>query len=168
MKSILILKGKGLIKMNKGRFTVVPEKDVTVFLIGVHINKPLQVHKWLPVILAMPAMLKELSNHKSIGCLSFEMFFKYKGVNIIQYWDSNESLLTYSKMPKHLKAWKRFSKQLKGNNAVGFYHETYNVKENNYENIYLNMPNFGLGKAVSPQEVTTRTHSAKQRLQVNQ
>lgn len=153
--------------MNRGRFTVLPEKEITVFLIGVHINKPLSVFKWLPVILAMPPMLKELSKDKTLGCMSFEMFFKYKGVQIVQYWESNEQLLKYSKMPEHLKAWKRFSKQLKNNDAVGFYHETYNINANNYENIYLNMPKFGLAKSMPAQEVNRRTNSAKQRLNSN-
>jgi Monooxygenase af470-like len=33
------------------------ERDLVVFLIGMHINKPWKLHKWLPVFLAMPKML---------------------------------------------------------------------------------------------------------------
>ena len=47
--------------------TVVPQRmaaqiegDFVVFLIGMRINKPWKLHKWLPVFLAMPRMLKEL------------------------------------------------------------------------------------------------------------
>jgi hypothetical protein len=36
------------------------EGDFVVFLIGMRINKPWKLHKWLPVFLAMPRMLKEL------------------------------------------------------------------------------------------------------------
>lgn len=150
--------------MNKGRYTVLPEENVTVFLIGLRINKLIAIHKWIPVLLAMSPMLKELSQNKALGCSSFEMFFKYKGVNIIQYWDTNEQLLEYSKMPKHLKAWKKFGKLMKNNDAVGFYHETYNVEKGNYENIYINMPEFGLGKTTKPIKVNKHIHSAKQRL----
>ncbi|MDT3982103.1 DUF4188 domain-containing protein, partial [Staphylococcus ureilyticus] len=46
----------------------------------------------------------------------------------------------------------------------GFYHETYNVDANQYENIYINMPDFGLGKARYNEKVTKATHTAKQRL----
>ena len=35
------------------------EGDFVVFLIGMRINKPWKLHKWLPVFLAMPKMLKE-------------------------------------------------------------------------------------------------------------
>jgi hypothetical protein len=34
--------------------------DFVVFLIGMRINKPWKVSKWLPVFLAMPRMIKEL------------------------------------------------------------------------------------------------------------
>ena len=36
------------------------EGDFVVFLIGARINKPWKIHKWLPVALAMPRMMKEL------------------------------------------------------------------------------------------------------------
>ena len=36
------------------------EGDFVVFLIGMRINKPWKLHKWLPVFLGMPRMLKEL------------------------------------------------------------------------------------------------------------
>ena len=36
------------------------EGDFVVFLIGMRVNKPWKIHKWLPVFLAMPRMIKEL------------------------------------------------------------------------------------------------------------
>ncbi|NWK84978.1 DUF4188 domain-containing protein [Staphylococcus sp. GSSP0090] len=150
--------------MNQGRYTVLPTEPVTVFLIGLHINKWYKIHQWLPVLLAMPPMLSELSKDKSLGCLSFEMLFKYRGVMVVQYWETNDQLLSYAKMPVHLKAWRKFSKKLKNNEAVGFYHETYNVDTHQYENIYINMPDFGLGQARSLSQVNKHSNTAKQRL----
>jgi Monooxygenase af470-like len=43
------------------RMTAEVEGDFVVFLIGMRINKPWKVHKWLPVFLAIPRMLKELA-----------------------------------------------------------------------------------------------------------
>ncbi|WP_436946501.1 monooxygenase family protein [Staphylococcus xylosus] len=83
--------------MNKGRYTVLPSEPITLFLIGLRVNKWYKIHKWLPVLLAMPPMLNELLKNKSLGCLSYEMLFKYRGVMIVQYWESNEQLLFYSK-----------------------------------------------------------------------
>ena len=45
------------------RMTAEIEGDFVVFLIGVRINKPWQIHKWLPVFMAMTPMLKELEKH---------------------------------------------------------------------------------------------------------
>lgn len=36
------------------------EGDFVVFLIGMRINKPSKLHKWLSVVRAMPKMLREL------------------------------------------------------------------------------------------------------------
>lgn len=164
MRLTLCYPAERRVKMNKGRYTVLPDEPITIFLIGLRVNKWYKIHKWLPVLLAMPPMLNELSKNKSLGCLSYEMLFKYRGVMVVQYWQSNEQLLTYSKMPTHLKAWRRFAKSLKQNEAVGFYHETYNSDTSQYENIYINMPDFGLGKARDNQAVNKATQTATQRL----
>jgi hypothetical protein len=36
------------------------EGDFVVFIIGMRVNRPWKLHKWVPVFLAMPRMLKEL------------------------------------------------------------------------------------------------------------
>ena len=46
--------------------------DFVVFLIGFRINKPWKLHKWLPVFLAMPRMLKELEGRPDSGFLGSE------------------------------------------------------------------------------------------------
>ena len=51
------------------RMTAQIEGDFVVFLIGMRINKPWKVHKWLPVFMAMPRMLKELAANPQSGCL---------------------------------------------------------------------------------------------------
>jgi Domain of unknown function (DUF4188) len=45
------------------------EGEFVVFLIGMRINKPWKIHKWLPVFLAMPRMLKELRANPDAGFL---------------------------------------------------------------------------------------------------
>ena len=70
------------------RMTAEIEGDFVVFLIGMRINKPLMIHKWLPVFLAMPRMLKELESHPESGFLGH---IQGLGV-IVQYWRSFEHL----------------------------------------------------------------------------
>ena len=41
------------------RMSVEMEGEFVVFLIGMRVNKPWKLHKWLPVFLAMPKMLAE-------------------------------------------------------------------------------------------------------------
>ena len=36
------------------------EGDFVVFIIGMRVNRAWKLHKWVPVFLAMPRMLKEL------------------------------------------------------------------------------------------------------------
>lgn len=58
-------------KVIRQRMTSMIEGDFIVFLIGMRINKLWKVHKWLPVFLAMPKMLQELSQRPDSGLLGF-------------------------------------------------------------------------------------------------
>jgi hypothetical protein len=66
------------------KMTAELDGEFVVFLIGMRINKPWKIHKWLPVFLAMPRMLKELAAHPEAGFLGHIMS---PGV-IVQYWRS--------------------------------------------------------------------------------
>jgi hypothetical protein len=118
-----------------------------VFMIGMRVNKPLQVHRWLPALMAMPRMLKELQAQPQYGLLGHEMWFS-RNIIVVQYWRDVEALMAYAhaRDSEHLPAWKAFNRDT-GGGAVGIWHETYVVGPNAYENVYVNMPAFGLGKA---------------------
>lgn len=149
----------------EGSYTTENSDTLVVFLIGMRINKRLAVNKWLPVFNAMPGMIKELyTNKEELGFLSMESYFGLRTTVMIQYWRSTEDLLAYAKGKKHLKAWKNFNNKVKNNQAVGIYHETYEVMETNYESIYRNMPVYGLGKAMKHIPITREHLSARQRM----
>lgn len=148
-----------------GRFTTENDEKIVVFLIGMRVNKRRAVHKWFPVFSAMPGMIKELYTHKEeLGFLSMESYFGLRTTVMIQYWRSTDDLLAYAKMQKHLSAWKNFNKKAGNNDAVGIYHETYEVEAGNYESIYGNMPLHGLGKAMEHVQITPERVSAGKRL----
>ncbi|MYL49798.1 DUF4188 domain-containing protein [Halobacillus litoralis] len=151
-------------KVFPGRYTAEADDEVVVFLIGMRVNKWWAVHKWLPVLLAMPPMVQELYSQKDNGFFSAENFFNLKTTLMIQYWRSEDELYAYAKAPKHLKAWRNFNRKVKDNSAVGIYHETYKVKDGEHEVIYGNMPLFGLAKAYQHVPVQPYTASANQRL----
>ena len=154
--------------IHRERLTAQLEGDFVVFLIGMRINNPLKVHKWLPVALAMPRMLNELYRQPELGFIHAEMWFA-RTIIQVQYWRSMEQLLAYAKNKEaqHLSAWQSFNKAIGTDGSVGIWHETYAVSPGSYENIYVNMPLFGLGKAGAAQVATGARQSATDRLRVH-
>lgn len=152
-------------KVFAGRYTVDNTEDIIVFIIGMRVNKRLAIHKWLPVFNAMPGMIKELyMNKEELGFLSMESYFGLRTTTMIQYWHSTEDLLAYAKNEKHLTAWKNFNQKVGNNDAVGIYHETFQISKGNYESVYANMPHYGLGKALNHIPITAERNSASKRL----
>lgn len=151
--------------LNKGRFTADSGDDVTVFLIGMRINKPLRVDKWLPVVRAMPRMLVHLSKDKSAGLLGFGSWFG-RTTMLVSYWRSPEHLHRFasSSDAPHLPAWRNFVKRVGNDGSVGIWHETYVVAPSSREVVYVNMPPFGLGQAIGVEPVGAGSQTAKQRL----
>lgn len=134
--------------IHRDRMTAHREGEFAVFLIGLRINQFWALHKWLPVAAAMPKMLKELYANPSLGLLSHEMWVS-RTVILVQYWQSLDALLAYAKARDsvHLPAWQAFNRAIGTDGSVGIWHETYLAKPGSYENVYVNMPAFGLGKA---------------------
>ncbi len=133
------------------RMTAEIEGDFVVFLIGMRINKWWQPHKWVPVARAMGKMLAELEARAAdeTGFLGVER----SGGIIVQYWRSFDQLEAYARDGEleHWPNWVRFNAVInKTVGVVGIWHETYLVKAGAYENVYANMPPFGLGKAMAP------------------
>lgn len=150
---------------HKERLTATLEGDFVVFLIGMRINKPWLIHKWIPVAQVMPRMLKELGQQPDLGLLHAEMWFS-RTIILVQYWRSMEQLLAYAKNKDaaHLPAWRAFNNAIGTDGSVGIWHETYRASAGSYENVYVNMPPFGLGKAGLLQPATGGRQSASGRL----
>lgn len=157
-------------KVHKGRYTTENSKNMVVFIIGMRVNKWLSIRKWGPVFTAMPGMIRELyENKEELGFLSMESYFGLRTTLMVQYWRSTEDLLAYARGKKHLAAWKNFNNKASNNDAVGFYHETYQIQPGNYESVYINMPSFGMGNANNHIPVPAKYGSARKRLEgINQ
>jgi hypothetical protein len=128
-----------------GRHKATIDGDFVVFLIGMRINKPWKVAKWLPVFAAMPRMLRYLAQHPEKGLLGYRWGFPV----ITQYWRSFDDLERFARDQDdpHLEPWRRYSKAVGASGDVGVFHETYQVRAGEYEAIYVNMPRVGLGAA---------------------
>lgn len=149
----------------KQRLTAEIEGEVVVFLIGMRINKFWKVHKWLPVMLAMPRMVQELFANPSLGFLGAHSWFGNPTI-MVQYWRSFEDLEQYAKdkSREHLPAWAAFNRAIASNGDVGIWHETYRIQAGQYESVYNNMPAFGLAKATKIVPASGRRQSAADRM----
>ena len=132
-------------KVHAGRYTARIEGDFVVFLIGMRINRPWKVRKWLPVVAAMPKMLAELQQDPDAGLLQAHTWFG-RTIIVVQYWRSFAHLERYARDPgaQHLPAWRAFNRAVGSSGDVGIWHETYQVRAGAYEALYGNMPRFGL------------------------
>ena len=150
------------------RLTANIEGTFVVFLIGMRINSLWKIRKWWPVALAMPRMLKELARHPEAGMLGAEMWFGRTTI-MVQYWRSMEQLLAYAKdrESEHLPAWRAFNQSIGTSGDVGIWHETYSVSPGTYENVYVNMPAFGLGKVGTLHAAAGTRQSAEDRLKAS-
>ncbi|MDE2147731.1 MAG: DUF4188 domain-containing protein [Burkholderiales bacterium] len=147
------------------RLTATLDGEFAVFLIGLRINQPLRVDKWGPVARAMPRMLRELYRHPELGFLHAQTWFA-RTTLVVQYWRSVDQLLAYARDrdAAHLPAWQAFNRAVGSDGSVGIWHETYVCGPGRYENVYVNMPPFGLGRAGRLQPASGERRSAAGRL----
>ena len=141
--------------------------DFVVFLSGMRINKPWKIWRWAPVARAMPRMLTELARQPDLGLLHARTHFGFPVIMVVQYWRSFAALEAYAKNRNaaHLPAWQAFKKAVGENGDVGIWHETYLIKAGQYENVYNNMPPFGLGIAGTLTEAVGARQSARRRIE---
>lgn len=131
-----------------GRWTAEIEGDFVVFIIGARMNRkwnPFQVLADLGGRRGMNYMLKYLVGHPEKGLLGYQTL----GFANVQYWRSFEHLEAFAKNTDdpHLEVWRKFWKRVSTSGRSGIWHETFLVRDGEYEAIYGNMPPRGLGKA---------------------
>ena len=143
------------------------EGDFVLFLIGMRVNRPLKFWKWGPVANAMPKMIIELSKRPELGMLHARTHFGFPDIFLVQYWRSFDHLEAYARSRElaHLPAWQAFNTSVGSNGDVGIWHETYLIQNGAYENVYNNMPAFGMGLAGQVRDATGARKDARQRLQ---
>lgn len=159
------------------RVTHCYEGDIAVFLIGMRFNKVWRVDAWLPVLLAMPRMLRELYEAKAktargegadLGFLEARILVGARGPTVVQYWRSAEHLYRYAGAAdhEHRKAWQAFNRRARrAKGAVGIWHETFAIPAGGHESLYHAMPPTGLAKATSVVPVAKRGETARERIQ---
>ncbi|HEY5664709.1 MAG TPA: DUF4188 domain-containing protein [Ilumatobacter sp.] len=134
--------------LNRGRWKAEIDGDFVVFIIGARLNKPWQLIRIIRDLggrRGMNHMLEYLTEHPDKGLLHFETM----GIVNVQYWRSFEHLEAFARdrTDPHLAAWRNFWKRVGKDDRTGIWHETFLVRDGEYEAIYANMPARGLGRA---------------------
>jgi hypothetical protein len=148
-----------------GRMTANFDGGFVVFLIGMRINKLWLVHKWWPVFMAMPRILRRAAI-EDLGLLGYHTAWRPRGPILVQYWRDTEQLQHFarSSLYPHLQAWRAFNRKVGFTGDVGFWHETYVIPAGGYECVYGNMPRFGLAMVGDHVPVAHKGESAADRL----
>lgn len=150
-----------------GRVTAKSD-TVVVFLIGMRVNRWRAVRHWLPTLLAMPRMLKELTGDGESGLLALRRLGGGpREFGTVQYWESREKLLAYASAAgkEHRPAWAAFNRRARGaGGAVGIWHEMFDVPAGSVESVYNGMPEAGLGAAFGTEPVARRGERSAERL----
>jgi hypothetical protein len=153
--------------ISAGRFTANHAGPLTVFIIGMRINKFHRVDKWLPVARAMQPMIAELSARPESGFLGSErMLCGLRMLMFVQYWRNFSCLEAYARdrNQSHWPAWAAFYRHSNQGEAVGIFHETYCLSKGSYETVYGNMPLFGLGKVAGVVPAPGARNKARDRM----
>ncbi|HET6462637.1 MAG TPA: DUF4188 domain-containing protein [Candidatus Krumholzibacteria bacterium] len=146
-----------------GRMTAEIDGDFVVFMIGMRVNRWWKIHKWWPVAMSMPRMVRELRANPALGCLHADL---RQGISI-QYWRSFDRLEQYAhaRDHEHLPAWAAFNRKVRTSSGdIGIWHETFLVRAGEYETVYGSMPRAGLALAGRHVPVAKDRDNARQRL----
>lgn len=155
-----------MVKTNNDYVTVEMDDDFVVFLTGMRINKWWKFWKWIPVFAAMPRMCRELHARPELGMLHYRYHPGLTSMMVVMYWKSFEHLRAYAadQSCAHIPAWRALNKAVGTNGDVGTWHETYLVKKSDYECLYVNMPDHGLGNVGRQMIAKGKMRTARGRL----
>lgn len=151
--------------VTRGRHTHAHTGELTVFVIGMRVNRLHRPDAWVPVVAAMGPMLAELAQDPGSGFLGARTLLGWRGPTVLQYWRSTGDLYRYAadRAARHRPAWTAFNARArKVPGAVGIWHETYQVAA--AETMYFDVPVMGLAAATSSVPVTVRSDTARARL----
>lgn len=131
------------------RVTTEREEAFVVFHIGFRINSLWKVHRWLPLLLVAPRMVRELTGDARSGLLGSRTVVGpgVRHFGFVQYWESFDALREYARDDErlHFPAWQDYYRTgVKDDAAVGIWHETYLVGADEFETVYNNMPPHGI------------------------
>lgn len=155
----------------RGRYTADPDPaehaGLVLFHIGIRINQLRKPRDWVPVLLWMPRMLRELYARPELGMLSAEVYNSGRTFLVVQYWRDFDSLKNWAGAHdhRHLPAWRAFNRAARTTEAAGVFHETFVIGAQNSETVYVDMPVMGMARATRHVPIARRGQTAARRLE---
>jgi len=132
-----------------GKVAVDNTEPAVVFLVGIRINQWRRVRRWLPLLLAMPSMLRELVSNPGSGLTGYRLLLGpgLRQATVVQYWRSPEDLHRFAHQAAgtHRSAQRRYWWHYGDSAAVGVWHELLVSPQGAHHGMYGNMPPFGIG-----------------------
>ena len=134
--------------IRQGRWTAEIEGDFVVFIIGA---RSTQAHAALAHRPRRPAGHEPHAQVPQRPPGEGPAGLRERGLTIIQYWRSFEHLEAFAQDTDdpHLDVWRRYWRRVGKSGRTGIWHETFLVRDGEYEAIYGNMPPHGLAKAAA-------------------
>ncbi|MEU9508358.1 DUF4188 domain-containing protein [Micromonospora sp. NPDC048170] len=143
------------------------EGDFAVFMTGMRVNNFFKVNRWLPTFWSMGGVLKAMfADQEATGALHAHAYWGNRGAVMIAYFRSIEHLERFANNRElaHSKALQDYFRRMKDNSVVGIWHESYVVRNGEYEAVYNHMPvATGLAAAGECVPVSRRGNSASAR-----
>jgi len=136
--------------LQKMRYQAKPNSSLVIFLSGFKIHHTWKFWKKWQINKALQDILDELEQNSVPGFLGYEQWSGNPSL-IIQYWRDHNALIAYArnKDAGHFPHWVAFNTRLAEDAAIGLWHETYLVQQNDMEGLYRNMRPLGLGRVFS-------------------
>jgi hypothetical protein len=149
----------------RSRFTISNQADVTVFVLGLRVNRVTAVRTWIPMLRTLRLLLAEAASADGSGLLGYRTYVRWpREVMVMQYWRGPTQLMEFAQGTTHQQAWSDFYRLAVKGGAVGLWHETYAVPAGRYEAIYGILPPLGLAAFSELLPVGRRNNTAGARL----
>lgn len=130
-----------------GKYATPDSAGHAMCMLGIRINKWHRPHHWLPLILALPPLLRALMHDPESGLVGYRLLVgpTPREAMLLQYWRGLDDLRAFAVPPgsSHRSAQQRnWSHYAEADAAVGIWHEI--IEPSNWHGVYGNMPPTGL------------------------
>lgn len=136
-------------EVRPGKVVADNTEPMVVFLLGIRINRWRGIRHWLPLVLTIPGMLRDLASAPESGLLGYRVLLGPgpRQAMLVQYWRREEDLHSFARnvTGPHRAAQRRYWWHYGSSASVGVWHEMLVSAEGSHHGMYGNMPPIGLG-----------------------